>query len=119
MDCKVGFEFEIKGDNSSGHSTLPPSGHRQDLDFHYKNYGQQKLFVSDDMYDRLIEALAHCLKLKRSGDDTETNKQKSYVDGEKGELDDADIQVIAECIRPYYKKRTQTSYRVWAFRVTS
>jgi hypothetical protein len=104
IDCKVGFEFEIKGDNSSGHSTLPPSGHRQDLDFHYKNYGQQKLFVSDDMYDRLIEALAHCLKLKRSGDDTETNKQKSYVDGEKGELDDADIQVIAECIRPYYKK---------------
>ena len=104
MDCKVGFEFEIKGGKSSGHSTLPPSRHREDRDFHHKNYGQQKLFISDDMYDRLIDALAYCLKPKRSGDDTETNKQKSYADGEKNELDDADIQVIAECIRPYYKK---------------
>ena len=104
IDCKPGFEFEIKGGKSSGHSTLPPSVHRENPDFHYKNYGQQKLFVSDDMYDRLIEALAHCLKPKRSGEDTETNKQKSYADGEKGEVDDADIQVIAECIRPYYKK---------------
>ena len=104
MDCKVGFEFEIKCGKSSGHSTLPPSKHREDRDFCYKNYGQQKLFVSDDMYDRLIEALAHCLKLKRNGDDIETNKQKNYADGEKGELDDADLQVIAECIRPYYKK---------------
>ena len=104
MDCKVGFEFEIKGGKSSGHSTLPPSVHREDPNFHYKNYGQQKLFVSDDMYDRLTEALAHCLKPKRSGEDRETNKQKSYTDGEKGELNDADIQVIAECVRPYYKK---------------
>ena len=104
MDCKVGFEFEIKSGKDSGHSTLPPSRHREDSDFHYKNYGQQKLFVSDDMYDRLIEALTHCLKPKRSGDHRETNKQKCYADGEKGELDDADIQVTAECIRPYYKK---------------
>ncbi|MGC2573132.1 MAG: hypothetical protein WA364_16595, partial [Candidatus Nitrosopolaris sp.] len=59
-------EFEIKGGKSSGHSTLPPSVHREDPNFHYKNYGQQKLFVSDDMYDRLIEALAHCLKPKRT-----------------------------------------------------
>ena len=104
-DC-VHCEFEIKSDKRSGHSTLPPSRHREDTGLHYKNYGQQKLFVSDNMYDRLIEALKHCLKAKRSGvgGDANTNKQKSYTGGENTELDDADIQVIAECILPYYKK---------------
>jgi hypothetical protein len=102
-DCKTGCEFEIKSDKRSGHSTLPPSIHRDDTNFQYKNYGQWKLFVSDDMYDRLIEALKHCLRPKR-GSGADRKKNKSYTDGESTELDDADIQVIAECIRPYYKK---------------
>jgi hypothetical protein len=103
-DCKAGCEFEIKSGKDSGHSTLPPSRHREDTGFHYKNYGQQKLFVSDDVYDRLIEALKHCLRPKRSGSggDTNANNQKAYAVGEK--LDNVDIQVIAEYIRPHYKK---------------
>jgi hypothetical protein len=48
--------------------------------------------------------LAHCLRPKRSGGGDKNTKQKAYADGENTELDDADIQVIAECIRPYYKK---------------
>jgi hypothetical protein len=35
MDCKVGFEFEIKGGKSSGHSILPRSRHREGRDFYY------------------------------------------------------------------------------------
>jgi hypothetical protein len=46
-DCKAGCEFEIKSGKDSGHCTLPPSIHREDANFHYKNYGQQKLFVSE------------------------------------------------------------------------
>jgi hypothetical protein len=104
-DCKAGCEFEIKAGKDSGHSTLPPSRHRDDPNFYYKNYGQQQLFVSDELYDKLIEALKHCLKPKRSGagDDTNADNQKG-AGGENTELDDADIQVIAECARPYYKK---------------
>jgi P4 family phage/plasmid primase-like protien len=102
-DCKPDCEFEIKTDKRSGLATLPPSRHRDDHNFQYKNYGQQKLFVSDDMYDRLIEALKHCLRPKR-GSGADRKKDKSYTDDEGTELDDADIQVIAECIRPYYKK---------------
>src|SRR5262249_5131594 len=103
-DCKAGCEFEIKGGKSSGHSTLPPSRHRDDPNFEYKNYGQWKIFVADDMYDKLLEALAHCLKPKRAGGDGEESRQNSRSDGEKVELKDAEVQEIAEFIHPYYKK---------------
>jgi P4 family phage/plasmid primase-like protien len=99
-DCKPGYEFEIKTDKRSGLATLPPSRHRDAPNFQYKNYGQQKLLVSDELYDRLVEALADCLKPSRG----ERKKEKCYSDDEKTELGDADIQVIAECICPYYKK---------------
>ncbi|HYA83363.1 MAG TPA: hypothetical protein VEH06_07935 [Candidatus Bathyarchaeia archaeon] len=55
------------------------------------------------MYDRLIEALEHCLRPKQNSG-ADRKKDKSYTDGENTELDDADIPVITECIRPYYKK---------------
>jgi hypothetical protein len=100
---KAGCEFEIKSNNDSGHLTLPPSIHRDDTNFCYKTYGQWKLFISDDMYDRLIEALEHCLRPKQNSG-ADRKKDKSYTDGENTELDDADIPVITECIRPYYKK---------------
>src|SRR5262249_8578992 len=105
-DCKPGCEFEIKTDKRSGLATLPPSNHRDDPNFQYKNYGQQQLFVSDDLYDRLLEVFKDCLKPKRrgAGGDTNANNQRGYAVGENAELGDADIQVITECIRPYYKK---------------
>jgi hypothetical protein len=100
-----GFEFEMKTDKSSGLGTLPPSKHSEDSSFQYKNYGQQKLLVSDELYDRLLEALADCLKPKRSSNvGGDGKKEKPYSDDDKTELDDADIKVIAECVRPYYKK---------------
>jgi hypothetical protein len=62
--------------------------------------------VSDELYDRLIGALKHCLRPKRSGSggNTNANNQKGYAGGENAELDEADIQVITEYIRPHYKK---------------
>src|SRR5438093_1734461 len=101
-DCKIGYEFEIKGGKNSGHSTLPPSKHREDPNFHYKNYGQQELFVSDDLYDRLLIPLADCLRTNIANDGV-GKKEKSY-DGQTVELGDTDVQSIAEYIRPYYKK---------------
>lgn len=63
-DCKAGYEFEIKCGKSGGHSTLPPSPHRDDSAFHYKSYGQEKLVVSDEKYNRLIEVLKLLSKRK-------------------------------------------------------
>jgi D5 N terminal like len=98
-DCKPGFEFEIKTDNTSGHCTLPPSRHREDRGFQYKNfdYDQKQLYIKDDLYDFLIHTLKPCMKSK-NGDVKRENK-KSYSDIEK-----AEIQIIAECIQPYYRK---------------
>ncbi|PWU80254.1 MAG: hypothetical protein DLM72_13050 [Candidatus Nitrosopolaris wilkensis] len=97
-DCKTGYEFEIKGGKNSGHSTLPPSKHRDDPNFYYKNYGTLKLFVSDDLYDQLLIPLAHCLKPKWEG-----KKEKTYNDSQD-DLAKVDVQTIVECIQPYYKK---------------
>jgi hypothetical protein len=96
-DCKQGFEFEIKAEKSC--STLPPSRHREDPDFQYKNTGQNKLFISDRLYDKLVEALRECLE-------TEGNKRKKSYDntGTQTDLDDKEIQVISSAISPYYKK---------------
>ena len=64
-NCKLNNEFEIKTDNSSGVATLPPSRHRDDLNFHYQSIGQNSIAISDDMYDGISKLLADCLKKKR------------------------------------------------------
>lgn len=97
-DCKTGYEFEIKGGKKSGHCTLPPSGHRNDPNFIYKNYGVPKLFVLDGLYDELKATLEDCLRPKNG-----RKKEESY-NGRRFELTDTDVQMIAEHIRPHYKK---------------
>ena len=99
-DCKPKFEFEIKGDKSL--STLPPSRHRdRDPEFRYKNFGIDKLFISDELYDKLIETLSECLETKskerkKPYDNTSTTQQT--------ELNDKEIEVISSAISAYYKK---------------
>jgi P4 family phage/plasmid primase-like protien len=100
-DCKAGYEFEIKGGKNSGHSTLPPSRHRNDPTFFYKNFGQNKLVILDEFYDGLLEALTDCLKPNNHND---RKKEKKSSEVQQEDLSDMDIQTIAECIRPYYKK---------------
>jgi hypothetical protein len=63
-DCKPGFEFEIKTDNCTGHSTLPPSGHRNELQFHYQNVGQNTIATDDKLYSILVDLLIDFIKEK-------------------------------------------------------
>src|SRR6187200_3175320 len=67
-DCKKGFEFEIKTDNNRWHCTRPPSVHRDDVNFRYKNYRQDKLIVSYKLYDKIMKLLAECLKTEGEAD---------------------------------------------------
>ena len=62
QDCVSGREFEIKTYKGSGHSTLPPSTHRDDPQFRYTHIGRQDtIAVLDDLCDILIELLEDCL----------------------------------------------------------
>jgi hypothetical protein len=63
-DCKQGGEFEIKTDNGGGHSTLPPSGHRNDPQFHYRNVGQNFIAIDDNLYGVLVDLLSDLIKEK-------------------------------------------------------
>jgi hypothetical protein len=61
-DCMQGREFEIKTDKGSGHSTLPPSTHRNDHEFRYSHVGRRdKIAVIDELYDILTQLLSECL----------------------------------------------------------
>ncbi|MGA9150264.1 MAG: hypothetical protein WBZ36_06785, partial [Candidatus Nitrosopolaris sp.] len=106
-DCKTGYEFEIKCGKSGGHSTLPPSPHRDDSAFHYKSYGQEKLVVSDEMYNRLIEVLKPCLK--ENNNDADGNMKGAIAYSERQThhhiiLTENDNEEIIFQIKPYYQK---------------
>lgn len=96
-DCKPGYEFEIKTDNTAGHSTLPDSRHRDDPNFHYSKTGQDKVVLSDVLYDELLNLLSDCLKPTKE----EYSKSSSTKDTE---LNDRQVNNIAEAIAPFYQK---------------
>jgi putative DNA primase/helicase len=108
-NCKPGFDFEIKTDKSSGHGTLPPSKHRDDSNFQYANQGIDKLYVSDELYFKLIEALKECLVDKN---ESKKSFQQNY-DGTnnitKTELTNEEITKIVNSISPYYKRPSRNS----------
>jgi hypothetical protein len=54
IDCKIGCEFEIKTDNSTGLCTLPNSAHRDDPDFHYQSVGRAIISIQDGLYNGLL-----------------------------------------------------------------
>jgi len=56
-NCKPGYEFEIKTDNSLGLMSLPPSRHRNDSQSHYQSIGLNKIQRFDQMYDKLLDTL--------------------------------------------------------------
>ncbi len=62
--CKLGYEFEIKSDNSLGLCTLPPSIHRDDPTFRYRSIGLDcKITIDDGLYHKLVGMLYdRCLK---------------------------------------------------------
>lgn len=111
-DCHSGYEFEIKTDKKRGHCTLPESTHREDKSFRYKNYGQEKLAISDDLYNELLELLKDCLKsTEGSRHRAEPSARSDYMSNIKSTYDRKDIllteeeiQRIYREIRPYYRK---------------
>lgn len=61
----AGREFEIKTDKGSGHSTLPPSTHRDDSEITYTHVGgEDQIEILDELYDILSELLKGCLVKK-------------------------------------------------------
>ncbi len=99
--CKTGFEFEIKTDKSSGLCTLPPSRHRDDPNFHYNNFGQGKLMISDSLYKGLLDILKDCLKPQQSP----SGKIRFYQNDDSVSIDlsgDEVTEIVNE-LKPLYK----------------
>lgn len=100
QDCKPGYEFEIKTDNSSGLCLLPESRHGDDPNFRYTKYGQEKQIVPDELYDKLIETLGEFLVNKNERSYSQKDNTTSAT---KTELNDKEVEIIAVSISPYYK----------------
>ena len=104
VDCKSGFEFEIKTDKR-GHCTLPPSTHRDDNNFHYKNFGQETIITSDKTYSEILKVLSECLRNKKPYDrKIATIHPKAPSMNVDIILKDNDIEEIISQIKEYYRK---------------
>jgi hypothetical protein len=108
-NCKLNHEFEIKTDNSLGHSTLPPSRHRDDLNFHYQSIGQDTIAILDDLYGGLLKVLADCLKNKENEEEQQQDTEKEnnftiYNNSNRIVLTDIDIEEIIYKIKDYYQR---------------
>jgi P4 family phage/plasmid primase-like protien len=101
-DCKAGYEFEIKTDNTSGLSSLPDSVHRDDSTFRYRNNGKEIICVRDGLYDEIMAALSECLNTESSTKNGESKYHNKIGDGI--ELSNEDIMVICGSISKYYNK---------------
>ena len=99
-------QFEIKTDKSLGHSTLPPSRHRDDPNFHYRNIGQEKLWVCDELYDNLVQTLGECLKpvSEKPSNSNNTNHHDNNKRIGSLELNNEEVEIICEALSPCYKK---------------
>lgn len=105
-DCKPGFEFEIKTDNTLGHSTLPPSCHRDDPNFHYQLIGKDTIALQDCLNEGLRKMLSDCLRIKKK-DDGERNINNGgamNLNNKESRLTDRDIEEIIYHIKDYYQK---------------
>jgi hypothetical protein len=109
-NCKLGREFEIKTDKSLGHTTLPPSTHRNDKAFRYSYIGRtDKIETIDELYSLLIALLKECLV----SDPTNTNDTDKDKDDDSSkhseqptailyDLSEDMVQTTVAFFRPYY-----------------
>jgi DNA polymerase elongation subunit (family B) len=112
--CKIGYEFEIKADNSLGLCNLPPSRHRDDPDFRYQSIGRKdKIVIDDTLYDKILNLLSNeCLV--NSSSNGKSNEHAAADDISNGKasksnsiytvLEDAEIEDIICCIKGNYIK---------------
>jgi hypothetical protein len=99
-DTKTGHEFEIKTGNG-GHSTLPPSIHRKDPGYHYKNIGQDTIAIRDDLYDGLLDLLSDFLVDRSSHNHNRNSNSTAYEMHD--EIDSSDCCTIASTISNAYR----------------
>ena len=105
QDCKLGHEFEVKTDNTSGHGTLPPSRHRDDVTFRYQAIGQNIISVQDKLYDGILKVLADCLKPRKQN---HTKPEYVYRQENCISLSHNDMHKICDLIRP--RNDVETAY---------
>ena len=87
--CIMGFEFEIKTDNSLGLCTLPGSSHKKNPEFHYLAVGiMDGILVSDVLYDLFVEMFKDCLLSVSKNSHIDDDNNNNYDDANGA--DDAD-----------------------------
>ena len=89
VDCRDGFQFEIKTDDSLGLCTLPGSAHKEDPNFRYTAIGvTDRILPNDILYDLFIEMFKDCLKngqLDNGTSGAENKKSKKDPSGNSGQ----------------------------------
>jgi hypothetical protein len=103
-DCKPGCEFEIKTDNTLGHSTLPPSRHRDNEEFHYQSIGQETIAIQDGLYDGMFKLLFDCLDKKPHDRKNIIMRTTAAVANVDIILAQGDIEEIISQIKAHYQK---------------
>ena len=84
-DCRSGYEFEIKTDNSLGLCTLPGSAHKEDPNFRYVAVGiTDHLLVNDILYD-LFEEMFRDYVVNGKLDDNIKDKKENHNNKGKNE----------------------------------
>lgn len=84
-DCRSGYEFEIKTDNSLGLCTLPGSAHKEDPNFRYVTVGiTDHLLANDILYDLFEEMFRDCI-VNGKLDDNIKDKKKNHSNKEKND----------------------------------
>ncbi len=114
-NCKFGYEFEIKSDNSTGLCTLPPSIHRDDPNFHYHSIGSNIISIQDDLYNGLVKELADSLRQNRAH--VEQSKSECHGhntnitnDSNKISITETDIADIIAQLTQFYQKGTRGDF---------
>ena len=102
----MGYEFEIKTDNSLGLGTLPPSIHRDNPSFHYHSIGKNTISLQDGLYDGILSVLSDCLKIKEDKEkwSKKGSKFKAKYNNIPISFNDEEIQTICDLLSPYYYK---------------
>jgi hypothetical protein len=114
-DCIAGREFEIKTDKGSGHSTLPPSTHRDDPQFIYSHLGRQDtIAVLDELHDILIGLLSECLKEKSNtnyrSDSVRTKTFANFGHSRRVILNDDQIKDTVLLLIDYYQEGYRNAF---------
>lgn len=113
LDCKEGYEFEIKTDKKSGLCTLPPSTSRKDENFRYNSEGQnEKLLISDSIYGLFSEILQYCLIQKNDGGYKNTDISASNKSNvlNLSTLSQDTIFTSASLLSAFYKEKSRNNF---------